>query len=346
MPISKVSQAGLSSGAQFNGFKNRIINGAMVIAQRATSAALPINDSSTYTTLDRFCSYGNTGQTGTSSRVTSDLAGFPYALKLQRTQGITSTSNIQFGQAIETLNSIDLAGQNVTFSFYAKAGANFSASGSNVFVQLATGTGTDQSFSNMTGGLWTGQNNLLSFVTQSITTTWTRYTWTVSVPSTATQMGFQVIWAPTGTAGADDALYITGVQLEKGSTATSFDYRPYGIEFDLCRRYCEVYTNTNCDNVPATIAQTDVNNRPEMNINYYTKRSAPSITVSTNNLQFNTLSNANIAVTGYAGALVGTTVNGANMFFTTASGVTAGALSGAGVFQFTGTCAITISAEL
>jgi hypothetical protein len=40
-----------------------------------------------------------------------------------------------------------------------------------------------------------------------------------------------------GTNGA--TFYITGVQLEKGSTATSFDYRPYGTELDLCQRYCQ-----------------------------------------------------------------------------------------------------------
>jgi hypothetical protein len=32
---------------------------------------------------------------------------------------------------------------------------------------------------------------------------------------------------------------VTGVQLEKGSTATSFDYRPYGTELSLCQRYYE-----------------------------------------------------------------------------------------------------------
>jgi hypothetical protein len=37
-------------------------------------------------------------------------------------------------------------------------------------------------------------------------------------------------------AGAS-TFYITGVQLEKGSTATSFDYRPYGAELALCQRY-------------------------------------------------------------------------------------------------------------
>jgi hypothetical protein len=42
-----------------------------------------------------------------------------------------------------------------------------------------------------------------------------------------------------GTNGA--TFYITGVQLEKGSTATSFDYRPYGTELALCQRYLPAY---------------------------------------------------------------------------------------------------------
>jgi hypothetical protein len=225
-------------GSNNTTFRNKIINGAMSISQRSTSAALPVNNSSTYTTLDRFCSFCATGQTGTSSQVASGLTGFQYALKLQRTAANTATGNIQSGQAVETFNSIDLAGQSVTFSFYAKAGANFS--GSNIFVQLATGTGTDQSFSNMTGSLWTGQSNILNFVTQSITTTWTRYTWTATVASTATQIGFQIGWTPSGTAGADDSLNITGVQLEAGSTASPFENRSYGVELALCQRYYQI----------------------------------------------------------------------------------------------------------
>jgi hypothetical protein len=47
-----------------------------------------------------------------------------------------------------------------------------------------------------------------------------------------------------GTNGA--TFYITGVQLEKGSTATSFDYRPYGTELALCQRYyCSIASGTN-----------------------------------------------------------------------------------------------------
>ncbi len=46
--------------------------------------------------------------------------------------------------------------------------------------------------------------------------------------------------AVVGTNGA--TFYITGVQLEVGSTATSFDYRPYGTELALCQRYYENVT--------------------------------------------------------------------------------------------------------
>jgi hypothetical protein len=52
-----------------------------------------------------------------------------------------------------------------------------------------------------------------------------------------------------GTNGA--TFYITGVQLEKGSTATSFDYRPYGTELALCQRY---YYKVKAEGVASTFA--------------------------------------------------------------------------------------------
>ena len=57
-----------------------------------------------------------------------------------------------------------------------------------------------------------------------------------------------------GTNGA--TFYITGVQLEVGSTATSFDYRPYGTELALCQRYFE--KSYNIDVVPGTVTETGV----------------------------------------------------------------------------------------
>ena len=44
-----------------------------------------------------------------------------------------------------------------------------------------------------------------------------------------------------GTNGA--TFYITGVQLERGSTASSFEYRPFGTELALCQRYFECNLN-------------------------------------------------------------------------------------------------------
>jgi hypothetical protein len=60
---------------------------------------------------------------------------------------------------------------------------------------------------------------------------------TGTVPANATEIGLQFNWAPTGTAGADDSIKITGVQLEAGLTATEFERRPIGTELALCQRY-------------------------------------------------------------------------------------------------------------
>jgi hypothetical protein len=46
-----------------------------------------------------------------------------------------------------------------------------------------------------------------------------------------------------GTSGA--TFYLTGVQLEVGSTATPFERRPYGTELLLCQRYCVAYRQEN-----------------------------------------------------------------------------------------------------
>jgi hypothetical protein len=53
-----------------------------------------------------------------------------------------------------------------------------------------------------------------------------------------------------GTSGA--TFYITGVQLEKGSTATSFDYRPYGTELALCQRYLPAWRASSASEPIAT----------------------------------------------------------------------------------------------
>lgn len=215
--------------------RNKIINGAMQIAQRGSGVA--VTGSTGYYALDRFFAVVNGGTTGAGSKMyqsTSAPSNFQYSLKFGRESGGTSTNAPTIGQVVESVNCYDLQGQTVTFSFYAKAGANYSASGSALTVNLVTGTGTDQGSANIFGS-WTGQaNNVNNF---TLTTSWQRFSFTASIGSSVTEIGFLAYYTPVGTAGADDYFYITGVQLERGTTATPFEYRNFQQELAMCQRY-------------------------------------------------------------------------------------------------------------
>ena len=272
MALTQVDQGMLGTNAQYTGFKNRIINGAMGIWQRATTYNMTA--SWAYGSVDRWISTSAPSTNGVFNRSTSVPTGFQYSVQMGRTAASTATSPIQCTQAIESVNCYDLAGQTVTLSFWAKAGANFSASGSILGSLLGTGTVADQaasSFYSWTGSVIQTQNN-------TITTTWTRYTYTVTIASNALEVGVNFYYTPTGTAGADDNVYITGVQLEKGSTATSFDYRPYGTELALCQRYYEVI---NSDSNQQTFwADINAGNGVTANANLFyrvTKRATPTV---------------------------------------------------------------------
>ena len=213
--------------------KNAIINGSMDIWQRGTSS----NGTAYNYTADRWINFREAFAAGaTFSRSTDVPSGFTYSLRVQRDSGNTNStwSNI-IRQAAENTDSLRFAGQTVTLSFWAKAGANYSAASSVLISRVYMGEGTDQAANNMTG--WTtvtnlGQNNTL-------TTSWQRFTQTISVAAAKKQIGVEFSFLPTGTAGADDSYYITGVQLELGSVATPFSRAGGTIQGELaaCQRY-------------------------------------------------------------------------------------------------------------
>jgi hypothetical protein len=215
--------------------KNKIINGGFDIWQRGTSFT-PTAASFNYC-ADRWYEAMSSGVSGvTMSQSTDKPTGLRYSLKTQRTNGTSGTGVIYTIQAIETANSIPLAGQTVTLSMWVKKGANWS--GSSYFTQVGTGTGTDQ------GGYpstWTGTATPFS-LTITPTTSWVRYSATGTLSSAATQVGIISQWTPSGTAGADDSLYVTGVQLEVGAKATPFQTASGGSiqgELAMCQRYYE-----------------------------------------------------------------------------------------------------------
>jgi hypothetical protein len=221
----------LLDGSQGAAGKNGIINGAMDIWQRGTSF---IGTGYNYT-ADRFlCFRGSFAAGMTITRQTSAQVGFQYALRTQRDSGNTGTQGLTTNYALETANSLQYAGKTITISFYARAGANYS--GGAYTVTAYSGTGTDQATSSI--GSWTGSATLGSG-TATLTTTFQRFTFSVAVGSTATQLGLNMGWTPTGTAGANDWVEVTGVQLEAANTASNFQRTSGSIggELAACQRY-------------------------------------------------------------------------------------------------------------
>lgn len=221
--------------------KNRIINGAMQCAQQSTSYALTTGVG--YGSLDQWAAAQGGAANGVLQQSTNAPTGFRYSLKLGRNNGATQTGALQVQQALETNDSIPLQGKQVTLSFYAMKGANFS--GGNLAVQLWSGTGVDQSVGSLAGA-WTGASAPIS-QSQALTAGWVRYQFTGTVPTGATQLGVFFSYTPTGTAGADDNVYITGVQLEIGTAASDYDAATYQQDLARVQRqfiWC-VPSNTN-----------------------------------------------------------------------------------------------------
>jgi hypothetical protein len=201
---------------------NPIINGGVDIWQRGTS----FTGSNTYIyTADRWAWRDTSGGLQTIGQVTSSLPdGFQYGIRMGRNSGVTSTSAQLLQLPLETPNSIPYANQTITMSFYAKKGANFSPT--QLSVILYSGTGTNQSVGGTTGGAgsWTGSSAIIntSIAAATLTTSWVRYSYTVTVGSTATQLAPHFQTTGVGTAGADDFIYLTGVQIDLGSVALPF----------------------------------------------------------------------------------------------------------------------------
>jgi hypothetical protein len=217
--------------------RNGVLNGSLNVWQRGTSIA----SSATVAvyTADRwkFLRAGYAAGATVSRQATSDTTNLPfiqYAARVQRDSGNTNTTGIYLYQNFETINSIPYAGKQVTMSFYARSGANYSSASSVLNVQLISGTGTDQDALLS----YTASANVISS-TATLTTTWQRFTYTATVGATATELGTNFYYTPVGTAGANDYFEVTGVMLEVGSQASP--YAPctptYETELAACQRY-------------------------------------------------------------------------------------------------------------
>jgi hypothetical protein len=221
---------GLSAG------KNIVINGGFDIWQRGTSGTANSSNAGAGYNADRWQNRFETGALTVSRQATSDTTNLPniqYCARVQRNSGNTVTNPIYHVQTIETSNTIPRVGQTVILSFYARKGANFSATSNTLTAILDGGTGTDQ---NIFG--FTGYASLISSAV-TLTSTWQRFTATATVTSTLTELGVGFSYTPVGTAGANDYFEVTGVQLELGTSATAFQTATGTIQGELaaCQRY-------------------------------------------------------------------------------------------------------------
>ena len=257
MALTQVDQGLLGTYAQYTGFKNRIINGAMVIDQRNAGASVtPTNG---LYTLDRWRFYVSQASKLTAQQNAGSVtppAGFAKYL------GITSSSAYSVGASdffnlltsFESSSVYDFAwgtanAKTVTLSFWVYSsltgtfgGAvrnfvytrsypfSYTISSANTWTQISvTVTGDTSGTWNMTGDN-AGAIEVLFGLGVGSAISGTAGAWAGTQYNSVTGAVSVV-----GTSGA--TFYITGVQLEKGSTATSFDYRPYGTELALCQRY-------------------------------------------------------------------------------------------------------------
>ena len=192
------------------GFKNRLINGNMSINQRGVTSGL---------VGGYFVDRWQIGGLSTSGLSPSVPTGFTQGISLTR----PSAGSVWLYQNIESTNCADLYGKQVTVSFWA-----YNATGINsISVSLNVPT-LQNNFASVT-------TMATNTVTSSPAAAWTYYSTTFTVSSTSVALGLQVYIF--GTALGAATMYITGVQLEVGTVATSFDWRPYGIELLMCQRY-------------------------------------------------------------------------------------------------------------
>jgi hypothetical protein len=330
--LGKFAQDGASgtfAGQQAN-FRNILDGGDMTTnpAQRGTSQAADITSTVTYGP-DRWAFKG-----GASSAINWSIAadtavvGFSKSLKFQRKSGNTDVTALNLVQVVETADSIRFQGRRVTFSFWAKAGANYS--GGSLTVKVESGTGTDQSAANMIAGSWTGQTDVVS-TTQAITTTMTRYQFTGTVPAGCTQLGVQITWTPVGTAGADDSVTLNGFQLEDGGAATPFEHKDIELELALCQRYYVRFSEPANGVVISGAGMINGGNVQQVTLPLpTTMRTAPTVTVSAGSLKFNIAGTPTAVGGGFAAGTTHTQVMVTVVGTVTATSGQATALQGGG----------------
>jgi len=240
--------------------RNRIINGAMVIDQRNSGASVAVTGNTGQMAVDRFLLtvFGSGTGRFTAQQSTTVPVGFYNSLSATVTTADSSPSSAyaySIAQIIEGLNVLDLGwgtsnASTVTLSFWVRSsvtgtfpivitnnnldrtyGATYTINSANTFQYITITIPGD------TTGTWAKNNTAginIQFGLGGGSSRTVSTGWQANAGAT-TQTNVTGCTQLIATNGA--TFYLTGVQLEVGTQATSFDYRPYTTELQLCQRY-------------------------------------------------------------------------------------------------------------
>jgi hypothetical protein len=259
MPIQTAADSISNSAGSPFGFKNRIINGAMVIDQRNVGNAVASSTSAYAYMTDKFAVASSTDGGVSSQQVSDAPTGFTKSLKVTVTTADSSLSAAQrtvINHGFEGLNMADLnwgtnTAKSVTLSFWVKSSVTGTFSVS--FRTGNAGTSYTAPYTIIQANTWEYETITIpgatigTWVTDN--TTWAYLIFSLGIGSdynTGTLNSWVSVSNGQGSTSHTSLMstlnatwQVTGVQLEVGTQATSFDYRPYGAELQLCQRYFE-----------------------------------------------------------------------------------------------------------
>jgi hypothetical protein len=213
-----MSAEGMPILPQSFGFRNRLINGDNRLDQQQGGAAVTIAALAADWPVDCWLAHNGGGATITAQRVTG-FSGFPNAVRIT---GAAGNSYVSFLQRIEAAGIADLAGQQVVASVNMRASAARSVT---IKLSYANAANNFASVTEIASVVW------------SITTTPGRYQAVFTLPAQAANgVQFEVL---TGALGSGVWVELAGQQLEPGSLATPFDWRPIVIDDMMAKRFFE-----------------------------------------------------------------------------------------------------------
>lgn len=242
------------SGTINSSWRNRIINGGMVIDQRNAGAS--VTPSGVQYTVDRWAAYEDTDGTLTFQQSSIAPAGFTKSIVATTTSAdssLSATQRVIFLQRIEGYNIADLGwgtadAKTVTLSFWVRSSltGTFGGSLGNVgasnrsypFTYTINSANTFEyktvTIAGDTTGTWDSTNGIGIQVCFGLGVGST-YSGTAGAWAGADYNSATGATSVVGTNGA--TWYLTGVQFEVGSAASPFEYRDYSRELMMCQRY-------------------------------------------------------------------------------------------------------------